>query len=165
MAAPRDKLPCLDAELAAFVQGGVSVVAASRDRDNMPAIARACGCRVSADRRRVTLMVAASQAARLLDAIRATRSIAVVVSQPSSHRTIQLKGNDAVQEPLASGDHELIARYVTAFSKDIGALGHAPELGHALLWAEPADVVALSFSLSAAFNQTPGPRAGEPLGL
>ena len=50
----------LDEEGAAFVQGGVSIVAASRDAALVPSIGRVVGCRVAADRRRVTVFVAAS---------------------------------------------------------------------------------------------------------
>ena len=35
-------------------------------------------------------------------AVRATRAVAVVFSQPTTHRTIQLKGTDAQVGPLAA---------------------------------------------------------------
>lgn len=163
MAAPKDKVPCLDAELAAFVQGGVSIVAASRVDKRSPVIARAVGCRVSPNRRQITLLVASSQAAAFLEGIRSTRAIAAVFSQPSTHRTIQFKGTDAALAPPQEGDRDLIAAYTRAFCEELAPLGYHPEQIRAVLSCEADDYVAVTFSISTAYSQTPGPRAGEPL--
>ena len=155
--------PLLDEDHTRFVQGGVSINAASSGPGNVPAVSRALGCRVSADRRRVTVFLAASRSAALLEAIAASRRIAVVFSQPSTHRTIQLKGVDAARAGLEDGDWALIERCSEGFGADLAAAGYGEGLAGLLLDAEPADVVAVSFSPSAAFNQTPGPGAGRPL--
>ena len=51
MAERRRTPPVLDEDHAAFIQGGVSVVVASRNADLVPDVVRGCGCRVSRDRR------------------------------------------------------------------------------------------------------------------
>ena len=152
--------PLLDADPAAFIQSGVSIVVASRDAANMPRVARALGCRVSEDRRRVTVYLAAFQAAPLLAAIRAEGAIAVAFNLPSTHRAFQLKGADAAVVPLDRSDVERARRYVDAFSADIGLLGYAEVYGRALLWFDPAELTGVAFTPAAAFEQTPGPRAG-----
>jgi hypothetical protein len=150
----------LDEDHAAFIQGGVSILAASRDAANAPKLARAIGCRVSRDRRRVTVFVAAFQAAALIAALRATKTIAVGFNLPSTHRAFQLKGTDATVGPLDRGDLEIAVRYVDAFVADIALLGYSEPIGRALLAFDPAELLAISFTPSAAFVQTPGPRAG-----
>jgi len=65
--------PLLDEDNAAFVQSGVSVVAASRGADLVPSIARVSGSRVSADRRAVSVYLSHSQALELVDDVRAKR--------------------------------------------------------------------------------------------
>lgn len=155
--------PLLDEQHAAFIQGAVSMIAASRDAWNLPAIARAIGCRVSADRRRVRIVLAAPEAAALLECVRATRRLAVVFSEPSTHRTIQLKGSDAAVVPLTAEDLEASERYVPAFVGMLGPLGHSAPLVETVLWCDPADKVAVEFTVGEAFSQTPGPRAGTPL--
>jgi hypothetical protein len=152
-----------DPERSAFVSGGVSINAASRGPGNVPEIARAAGCRPSPDARHLTLYFAASQSARLLDAVRATGAIAAVFSEPGSHRTIQLKGADARVAPIAPQDLEMIERYAGAFAAALVPLGYPEQLVRALLWAPPEDYVAVSFGPTQAFDQTPGPRAGAPL--
>jgi len=47
----------LDADHAAFIQSGVSVIVASRNADFIADVVRGCGCRVSRDRRQVTVLV------------------------------------------------------------------------------------------------------------
>ena len=154
----------IDAELAAFVTtAGVSISVGSASAELLPSITRGIGCRIAPDRRRVSVFVVAEQSREVLDDVRDTRRIAVVFSEPHSHRTLQLKGRDAVVESLDPGDRERIARYRTAFSAELGAIGFGPLFTHALIDSGGGEVVAIAFTPCAAFDQTPGPRAGEPL--
>ena len=156
--------PLLDAEHAAFIQTGVSVVVAARDTGNVPRLARALGCRVSDDRRRVTVYLGAFQAAALLAAIRAEGAIAVAFNLPSTHRAFQLKGTDATA-----------CRSTTPTSRTPGATSTpSPPTSGCSATRTRTDVrccgsirpssPAVTFTPTAAFEQTPGPRAGVPLG-
>src|SRR5262249_53378285 len=122
--------PFLDEDNAAFVQRGISIVAASRDATLMPSIARATGCVVSPDRRRVTIFAIESQAQQLLADVRASGRIAVVFSQPTTHRTLQLKAEDARIRPLRGEERAVVAAYVDAFAIEIGRLGHTGAQAH-----------------------------------
>jgi hypothetical protein len=153
----------IGAEQAAFLCGGVGVSAATCRPGALPNIARATGCRISPDRRVVTLLFAATPGAALLDDIRRTAAIAVVFTQPSTHRTVQLKGNDARIVPLEAGDLERVERYVRAFAADVAPFGFSEPYMRALLACLPDDLVGVQFTIAAAFSQTPGPHAGERL--
>ena len=154
----------LDEAAAAFLhRPGISITAASRDAKNVSRIGRALGCRVSRDRTKVTVFVASSQYRSFFDALQASRTIAVVFSLPSTHRTMQLKGSDAAIGPLAPGDAEIISRHVDDFVDELGRLGYSRDMVRAYHWCDPAEVRAITFTLSAAFEQTPGPGAGAPL--
>jgi hypothetical protein len=155
--------PLLDAEHAAFIQKGISITVGARDARHRPTLVRVLGCAVSGDRRQVRLLVAASQAGALLANVRENGEVAAVFSEPSTHRTIQLKGTDARAMPPEEGDFELAVRHVDAFVAHLGALGYRPELVRSLLHAAPEDLVAIVFSPGAAFAQTPGPGAGARL--
>jgi hypothetical protein len=155
--------PIIDAAHAAFLLGRVSIVAASRDARNVPTLMRGLGCRVSRDRRQVTVLLRASQSASLLADLRASGVIAVVFSEPSTHRTLQLKGEDARVGPLQRGDAGLLARYRDAMVAEICPLGYAEALIRAMFSCPVDDAVAVTFRPSQAFSQTPGPGAGQPL--
>lgn len=155
--------PLIDEELAAFLQSGMSLHVASRGAGLEPRVARAVGCRVSPDRRLVTVFVLASQAGPLLGDFAANGDIAFVASYPSTHRTVQLKGRDARPVPLDPADESLVARQADAFVADLAKLGYEEALPRSLLAGECADVVAVAFTPLQAFAQTPGPGAGAPL--
>lgn len=153
----------LDEETVRFMAGGVSMHAAARDAALVPTLTRPLACRVSQNRRRVTILVLASLSGELLADVRANGQLALVVTMPSTHRTIQLKGSDAAQEAMRDGDHDLIARQREAFVQDVSRLGFEAALPKMLLEGARDDVVAIGFTIDAAFTQTPGPGAGAPL--
>ena len=70
---------------------------------------RGCGCRVSRDRRRVTVLFDRTRSDHVLDDFVANGRIAVVFSQPSTHQTIQLKGADATPVRTTAADLAIVA--------------------------------------------------------
>ena len=155
--------PLLDEDNAAFIQTGISIVAASRDDGLVPSIARASGCRVSADRRAVSIFLPLSQAAEVVADVRRCARVAVVFSRPSTHRTLQLKADDARVRAATAEEAAIVARYVEAFSREIGPLGHTDDQARAIFQCRADDLGAIDFTPNAAFEQTPGPKAGRPL--
>ena len=153
----------IEADYIAFMQGGVSICASACSPEREPSVARAVGCRVAPDRTRVSILLSASQSADLLANVRATGAIAVVFSEPPTHRTVQLKGSDAVVEAAAALDGETAGIYRARFAGVLSQLGYARELIYALLACADDDLVAVSFTPNAAFSQTPGPNAGQAL--
>lgn len=152
-----------DPDLARFLAGGVSINAGSGSAERNPSLCRALGCRVEGGGARLTVFFSALQAADLLRDIRQGGAVAVVFSHPPTHQTVQVKGWDARVEPLAEGDLARVAAYRTAFAETLGPLGFPEALVRSLLDCADADLVAVGFTPEAAFNQTPGARAGTPL--
>lgn len=153
----------VDDALLALLQGRASILVGTRDAALQPHVMRAIACRVGADRRRVTLLMTARTSAQALDDIRANGQVAAVFTLPSSHRSVQIKGSDAVVEPIEPGDLALVDAHARRFADEIGPLGFAPALARAILDRDGSDLVAVTFSPREAYDQTPGPRAGEPL--
>lgn len=153
----------LSPEQAAFVQSGVSVVAASRDASLTPMLARAIACRVSPDRRRVTLFLRSGSSRDLLRNLEENGALAAVFSQPSTHRTLQLKGGEAALAPPRPADFKAMARQVDALVAELVSVGLAEVWVRTFLAFTPQEVVAVSFVPRAAYVQTAGPGAGAPL--
>jgi hypothetical protein len=154
----------LDAAHAAFIQGGVSVVIASRDAVLVPDLLRGCGCRVSRDRRRVTVLFDRTRSDNVLDDVVANGRIAVVFSQPSTHQTIQLKGADATPVRTTAADLAIVAGHRELWVQDLCRAGYDRAFATAIWGALPQALAAVTFTPTAAFQQTPGPAAGQPLG-
>jgi len=156
--------PLLDAEHAAFLEGGVSITAGARDGRRVPTLARALGARVSADRSRVTIFFSRRQAAPLLAALQENGALAVVFNEPHTHRALQIKATDAGEVPLEPGDGPRVEAYRQAFVDEVGRLGFPEPLVRALLRVPDDDLAAVAFTPATAHLQTPGPQAGAPLG-
>ncbi|MEC5400125.1 hypothetical protein [Uliginosibacterium sp. H1] len=155
--------PLLSEEIVAFMKRGVSIVAASRDDCLQASMARVGGCHVAPDRRSVTLVLSARQSVALLADVTACGQIAVAITEPSTHRTVQLKGSDAVVEPLRPFDHASAEAHIEAFVAEVGPMGYGEALTRAVVHPRPDDRVAISFTPLQAFSQTPGAKAGEAI--
>lgn len=152
----------LDEAHAAFIQGPVSVIVATRNAGLVPDVVRGCGCRVSRDRRQVTVLIEPARASSLLDDVAANGLVAVVFSQPSTHRTIQLKGEDARVVPVTAADRAAVRRHQQLWCADLVSIDYAPGFATAL-HSGGGPLAAIRFTPTAAFQQTPGPGAGQPL--
>jgi hypothetical protein len=155
--------PLIDPELAEFLQGGISMHVATA-RAGIPQVTRGAGVRVAADRRRVTVFVIPSQSVGVLDDIAANATVAAVFTKPLSHRTVQLKGRDARIASASAEDEAFVRAQVEAFRAELAAMGFPERLGTTLAAGAPGPLLGVTFTVAAAFIQTPGPAAGQAIG-
>lgn len=158
-----DAGPLFDAEHAAFMQGGISLNMAACGADLAPSVARALGCRIAPERTTVRLLVSRAQAAAVLAHVGENGKLAAVFSEPSSHRTVQLKATDAAVEAAGADDIAAVARYRDDFVAHLETRGYNPALIRAFLSCPDSDLCAIHFTPCAAFSQTPGAGAGQAL--
>lgn len=155
--------PRLAPEHAAFIQGGVSVVVSARNERMIADVLRGCGCRVSRDRRKVTVVVEPARSGSVLEDVAANGMVAVVFSQPSTHRTLQLKGTDATVARGTAADQRTAQRHLEAWADDMRRIGYEPGFVRTVR-GEGAELASITFTIAAAFEQTPGASAGQRLG-
>lgn len=156
--------PLIDAELAAFLSGAVSMLVATADAQRQPSLVRALGCRLSADHRELTLLLARSRSAPVIARLQSNPAVAVVFSQPSTHRTLQLKADDATLLPATDGDAALAAAYLERMVPELERVGMSAAFTRAFLAFSDHDLVGLRLRPTVAFSQSPGPQAGQLLG-
>ncbi|HQR69662.1 MAG TPA: pyridoxamine 5'-phosphate oxidase family protein [Burkholderiaceae bacterium] len=155
--------PVLDAGVLELLQRRVMVSVASRSSEQVPSVVRCVGFRLFEGTQRLAVFVRTRYSERVLADVRATGLAAVVFSEPSTHRTVQLKGTDATVGPLEEGDWPTIGAHSEAAVAELGPLGYPETWVRTVFEATPAQVQAIRFTISSAFGQTPGPRAGAPL--
>jgi len=154
----------LGAEHVAFLSGAaISSALAARDASNQPSVAKALGVRVQPDQQVLEVFVDADRASALLSDLRAGSPVALVSSEPKSHRTIQVKGPHADIGPLAPGDAEFVAARVDAIVAHIVPLSYYDAALRAYFAFTPTALLRVVFTATAAFLQTPGPGAGAPI--
>ncbi len=162
-AMPTATTPVIDADHAAFLQRGVALGVAACGPSGLPSMARALGCRLSDDGRRVRLVLSAVQGAELLAHVAASGKLAAVFCEPATQRTVQLKSETAAIAALEVADLQAVARYRVALLQALVPLGYERPLAEALLASSDAELAVLEFAPAEAYSQTPGPNAGQPL--
>jgi hypothetical protein len=153
----------LSPEHIAMIDKGVSAIVASRNASNRPSLMRAVGAGISADGAEVTVYLSRSQSRQLLQDVAATGQIAVVFSEPLSHRTVQVKAQAARMRAADDSDQPLLRRYLASMEYEVGCVGFDARFVQAMLACPLEDIVAIRFRPTQAFDQTPGPRAGSAL--
>ena len=154
----------LPPDLVAMMARGVSVIVGSRDQALRPSLMRAVGSRIEAGGQDITVFLSRRQSRQVIQDIAATGHIAVVFSEPSTHRTVQVKASQARMRNAADADQPALEAYLRSMEHEIAQVGFPPPLTRAMLAHKLEDLVAVSFTPEQAFDQTPGPRAGARLG-
>lgn len=144
-----------------FLKVGRSVAAGSCDAQGRPHATRCAALRVAADREHVTLFLAQQLAAITLQNLAVNPRLAIQVSNPLDHRTVQLKGRVTHHGEADAADRGSIEQYVSELAAVVDQIGmpydRVVRMAH---W--PA--TAITMRVSEVFLQTPGPGAGAPLG-
>ncbi len=140
-----------------LLAAGTSVMVGTADASGAPTCCRAVGMTPAPDPRVVVVYVPVASGAGTIANIATTRRLAVVVSDPLSHGTVQLKGCvrgvRVAPEAERPGVHGCLERLADV----LGEVGLPRRLLLGLAWW-PA--FAVEMEVEAAFEQTPGPRAG-----
>lgn len=155
----------LTSELVDFLSSPVSIKAGSCSQDLTPSVTHVRGCRIDRARGEICIFVSQSHSAAVLQDLRGGGALSVVFSRPSTHRTVQFKASTVHIEDLAPGDQELITRHGLRVAGELISLGYNPAFSHALMAPDVSDAVCVRFKPLAAFDQTPGAGAGNPLGV
>jgi hypothetical protein len=155
--------PLISPAIAEFIQSGLSITVAARGERLVPSICKAAGCRVEEDGRALTVLLFADAAEAVCRDIASNGQLAVCFSRPSTHETLQIKGSDAQTRRANAQDLACVRRSLDLFAQDLSPLGWDASYVDAVLWRNPADLLAIRFTPAAAYAQTPGPQAGSPL--
>ena len=148
-------------KLAPLLEGLVAVHVATRDAALVPDEVMAAAALLEPDGRSLTVYLPDATSATALANLRENGQIAVVLSQPLTHRTVQLKGRVETIRPAGEDEREAVERFAAAFDAEVAAIGLPPA---ALRRRNRWPCAAATFAEREAYEQTPGPRAGEPLG-
>jgi hypothetical protein len=153
----------LTPELVNFCQGGVGIAIATTDGDGWPTGGPALGAQFDAKDGSVRLILSRESNVPVLEAIAAGRGIAATFAQPTTHKSIQLKAASARTGPAREGDQQYAAAQRAAFCAELVAVGYPEHFAGAYCAFETEGLLSLTFTPTEAFDQTPGPEAGNVL--
>ncbi|HYI10545.1 MAG TPA: hypothetical protein VEK57_15900 [Thermoanaerobaculia bacterium] len=143
-----------------YAVGGVSVVVGSVDADGIPTCCRGIAIRTKDDFDTVTVFLPAATAQETVANVATTHRLAVTCSHPLSHETIQIKGLTRGVRLAPAADEGFVRERLEQFAEVLDTIGLPRHITRRIAhW--PA--FAIDISVEAVFDQTPGPKAGEPL--
>jgi len=152
--------PRISEELAAFLESGLAILVATRDRDLQPDGAVAWAARVHDDRVGLTLYMHDQAAAEMLRNLEQHPEIAIDLDRPTSHRACQVKGRYLSSRPARDEERSIVERQMDRFAVDLEAIGiPRPMTAGWTTWP----CTAIELRATQLFEQTPGPGTGEPL--
>jgi hypothetical protein len=144
----------------AFLTGGKSLVVGTCDKDLVPECARAVALRCEPDRRHVSVFLPEVVCGRTLDNLRANGAIAVGVTHPPDHRSLQLKGVLTKLSPASPDELAFVQGYLHELSLSLDIVGLPANIIERLNYRP---CLRAEFAVEAIFLQTPGPDAGRVL--
>ncbi len=138
----------------------------SCDRSGQPHVCRVLAAGVLPDGRMLAVL-AERAAPHVVAALRETGQAALLMTSPRTNRTLHVKGCDARVEPALPEHATLLALHQRLLAEEIAEVdgfAGAPFIDN---WyrVDVDELVAVRFSVNGAWDQTPGPRAGESVAL
>src|SRR5262245_58356941 len=149
----------LDEALKAFLHSGIAVQAGTADQNGRPHVTWAWGPRVNDDGT-LSVFLDTARAGRTLANLAVNRKVAVICADPIGYRAIQFKGQWLSASAPSDAERGWVQRHRELFASNLALVGDSPA-GIRNLWME--NTTRIDFTLEAAFDQTPGPKAGQPL--
>ena len=144
----------------AFLEsGGLAAQVGSADPDGRPQIAAAWGPRANGDGT-ISVFLDTARAGRTLANLAMNRNIALIVADAISYRSVQFKGEWLATAVPTDDEREWVQRHREVFASNLALVGDSPAAIRNL-WME--ETTRIDFAVRAAFDQTPGPQAGQPL--
>lgn len=157
-------MPSLPPEWIAHLSAGVSHRIGSCDASGQPGLCRGLGAESLPDGRlRVFFDAAAGPDVR--DAVRDTGRVAVVMALPTTHRALHVKGRDAQVAPAEPGHRPLLKARFDAFADQLQGFGFDREAVEPIWYGDEENLTVITFTVAGAWNQTPGPGAGQAVEL
>lgn len=142
------------------LEGLAAIHVATRDAALVPDEVMASAAVLSGDGERLTVYLPDATSATSLANLRENGAIAVALSEPLTHRTVQLKGRAEEIRPAREDEREAVLRHAGSFDAQVEAIGLPPAVvRRRAKW--PCQAV--TFQVAGAWEQTPGPGAGAPL--
>jgi hypothetical protein len=150
----------IDQQLAALVHDGVGIHIGTRNERFEPNGARAISARVEDDGKHVLLFLSAAAAQRVIPDLESNGLAAIVIARPRDERACQIKGTFLSSRPVTDEERNAALAQWNAFLDGLDYIGIPPAA--AATWNHTAEL-AFRFKVTAIFEQTPGPLAGQSI--
>jgi hypothetical protein len=159
---PQTHAPASDSDLRAAIGDKTAVIVGMVIGNGEPYAARGWAVRLPySDRPRCRVVIGTDEVAAL-DRREGRKMLSVTITNVRNLASVQFKGPSTDPEPATPDDLEAVRSYCEHFFTEVEATDGTPRaLLHRML---PPGFVVCEMDVEVVFDQTPGPRAGTPLG-
>ena len=139
---------------------GTSVLVASVDAKGLATCCRGVAVKSDDGFRTVTVYVPVATSRDVIANVAVTRRMAVSVTQPLDHQSVQLKGTTTSVRLAAEPEKQFVEQRLMKFADTLAEVGLPKRITRSIAhW--PA--FAIDLAVEQVFEQTPGPKAGQQL--
>lgn len=140
------------------------VVVSTRSDRLAPSVCWGMGGHIDDEGRRATVWLRQDQARELVADVQANARVAAVFCVPHTSVALQVKGEDARVRPATGQDAQRLQAHLDNMVREIELMQLSPAFTRALFEQPLEALVAIDFTISSVYEQTPGPAAGQTLG-
>jgi len=157
-------MTALTQDMIELLAAGVAHQVGACTAEGLPVLCRGLAATVEDDGRLVVVLSGES-GCEVLAAIRHNGQVAANFTLPETYRSMQLKGRDAEVRHGGARYRALVDARHRAFAAQLAAYGFPPAYTTAWYNVPDDDLMTIRFTPYGAWNQTPGPGAGNALAL
>ena len=146
--------------LQSWLEGGISVIVGTADADKVPTCCRGIAVATKDNFETITVYVPAATGQEIIANVATTRRVAVGLTIPRTHGSIQIKGVSRGVRLAPASDEGFLRTRLHQFADALAEFGMPRNVVQRFThW--PA--FAIDVTVEEVFDQTPGPKAGQPL--
>ena len=150
----------LPAEVATFLESGLIMHMATRGPDRVPDTVLVPAVRVEEGGTAMTVFVAEALAEATLANVRDNGQVALTATRVTDNRSVQVKGTVVDVRDADASDERFVATVLSLTTEQMALIGMPRSVTtRVVVWP----CLALLVEVREVFDQTPGPRAGQPL--
>ncbi|HEU4522853.1 MAG TPA: hypothetical protein VFT12_12675 [Thermoanaerobaculia bacterium] len=142
------------------LERGTSILLASVDGKGVPTCCRAIAVNSTDGFKTLTVYVPVATSREIIANVASSRRMAVSVTQPLSHSSVQLKGTTTGIRLARDDEHDFVETRLLDFGDILYEIGLPRKITRSIAhW--PA--FAIDVNVEQVYEQTPGPNAGNPM--
>jgi hypothetical protein len=146
--------------LTRVLRGLAAIVVGTRDESLVPACTSGVGFSYDAGTNRLTVFIPEATGGETFANLAHNGSLAVVLEEISTHRTVQIKGRAVENRPAIETERTIVENCMNGFFYQVEVVGMNREsVRRKNRWP----CRAVTMDILDVFEQTPGPEAGRPL--
>ena len=151
------------AELTNWIHRELLISIAACDYSGAPLLARCLAVEITADGTQARIYLNGNSAQPLFAQLKREQWLAVVMEQPRTHRSLQIKGKVDAISPMSDADIAYCQQYQQSFTEGVIAFGFTDAFSAVFIPPPDESASIIQINIEQVYEQSPGTQAGQLL--